>query len=176
MADAKSAWNDAGERLTELGQKLKTHYEQQHGTEGEQSKEELANAAKRLGGAVQDAFEAIGNAAKDKSVQAEVKQVGQSVYDALGATFGQVSEELKRSFAQTKGEAAAASRHHTVTEGSVTEGSVPEGSKTEGSVTEGSVTEGSVTEGSVSEASTGEAPGSATPDDGPPKVEPWGTP
>lgn len=153
MADAKSAWNDAGERLTELGQKLKTHYEQQHGTEGQQTKEEIADAAKRLGGAVQDAFEAIGKAAKDKSVQADVKQVGQSVYDALGATFGQVSEEIKRSFAQTKGEAAAAeaARHRTVTEGSTADGSVAGGS-------------------------TGAASDAAGPDDAPPKVEPWGTP
>ena|SRR5664279_729329 len=159
MADAKSAWNDAGERLTELGQKLKTHYEQQHGTEGEQTKEELADAAKRLGGAVQDAFEAIGKAAKDKSVQADVKQVGQSVYDALGATFGQVSEELKRSFAQTKGEAAAAeaARHHPVTEGSTQDGSVAGGST-----------------GASSGSSESSDP--AGPDDGPPKVEPWGTP
>ena len=169
MADARSAWNDAGERLTELGQKLKTHYEQQHGTEGEQTREDLADAAKRLGGAVQDAFEAIGKAAKDKSVQADVKQVGQSVYDALGATFGQVSEELKRSFAQTKGEAAAA-KQRTVTEGSTTEGSTTEGGTTEGGTTEGGTTEAQATGGSAPDSTPGE------PDGGPPKVEPWGTP
>jgi hypothetical protein len=193
MADARSAWNDAGERLTELGQKLKTHYAQQHGTEGEQTREEVADAARRLGGAVQDAFETIGKAAKDKSVQADVKQVGQSVFDALTATFGQVSEELKRSLSQTKGEAAA--KHRTVTEGTVTEGTVTEGTVTEGAVTEGTVTEGTVTEGTVTEGtvtegsvppepagtSTTEAPttGNPTPgepDGGPPKVEPWGTP
>jgi hypothetical protein len=124
MADARSAWNDAGERLTELGQKLKSHYEQQHGTDGEQGRDELAAAAKRLGGAVQDAFEAIGKAAKDHAVQADVKQVGQSVYEALGATFGQVSEELKRSLTQSKGEAAA--KHPTASEGPTTEAEATE--------------------------------------------------
>src|SRR5664280_2339883 len=123
MADARSAWNDAGQRLTELGQKLKTHYEQQHGTEGPQTREELAEAAKRVGGAVQDAFEAIGAAAKDKSVQAEVKQVGQSLYDALGVTFGQVSEDLRRSLSLSKGEAAA--RQKAAGEGSTSVYDVP---------------------------------------------------
>ena len=104
MADARSAWNDAGERLGELGKKLKSHYEEQHGTEGAQTKEDLADAAKRVGSAVQDAFEALGAAAKDKSVKADVKQVGQSVYEALGATFGQVSEEVRRAFAERKGD------------------------------------------------------------------------
>lgn len=102
MPDPRAAWNDAGERLSELGQKLKSHYAQQHGTDSAQATEELADAARRLGGAVQDAFEALGVAAKDKEVQADVKQVGQSLYDALGATFGQVSEELRRSFAPGK--------------------------------------------------------------------------
>ena len=154
MADARSAWNDAGERLTELGQKLKTHYEQQHGSDGPQTREELAEAAKRLGGAVQDAFEAIGTAAKDRSVQAEVKQVGQSVYDALSATFGQVSEELRRSFTATKGEAAAAAaaRQHTVEEGLAPTSQVPPA------------------EGTSSPTSPFDDPES------PPKVEPWGTP
>jgi len=105
MADARSAWNDAGERLGELGQKLKSHYAEQHTETSGPSKEELAAAAKRVGGAVQDAFEALGSAAKDKSVQADVKQVGQSVYEALGATFGQISEEVRRAFAERKGEA-----------------------------------------------------------------------
>src|SRR5450755_4356496 len=159
MADARSAWNDAGERLTELGQKLKTHYEQQHGTDGPQTREELAEAAKRLGGAVQDAFEAIGSAARDRSVQSEVKQVGQSVYDALGATFGQVSEELRRSFSATKGEAAAAARQRTVEEGSAP-------APTSAAPT----TEVPAAEGSTGPASPFDDP------EGPPKVEPWGTP
>jgi hypothetical protein len=105
MADARSAWNDAGERLGELGQKLKSHYAEQHTETTGPSKEELAAAAKRVGSAVQDAFEALGTAAKDKSVQADVKQVGQSVFEALGATFGQISEEVRRAFAERKGEA-----------------------------------------------------------------------
>ena len=104
MAEIRSAWNEAGDRLGELGKKLKTHYEAQHGTEGAQTKEDLADAAKRVGTAVQDAFDALGAAARDKSVQADVKQVGQSVYEALGATFGQVSEEVRRAFAERKGE------------------------------------------------------------------------
>jgi hypothetical protein len=150
MADSRAAWNDAGERLTELGQKLKTHYEQQHGTDSTQAREELADAAKRLGGAVQDAFEALGAAAKDKTVQADVKQVGQSVYDALGATFGQVSEELRRSFAASKGAAHP-----------------PTGTEEPAAPDAGPSAEG--TAGRNADPEVGD-------DETPPKVEPWGTP
>jgi hypothetical protein len=110
MADARGAWNETGDKLTELGRKLKVHYETQHGTDGQQSRQELAEAARRVGTALQDAFEAIGTAARDKAVQADVKQVGQSLVDALGATLGQASEELRKALSERKGDAAAAAR------------------------------------------------------------------
>ena len=153
MADPRAAWNDAGERLSELGQKLRTHYEQQHGVEGAQATEELADAARRLGGAVQDAFEALGVAAKDKTVQADVKQVGQSIYDALGATFGQVSEELRRSFAAGKGPSAPAPGETAAK---------PPAEPDEPAADAAGGTAADTPEGPAGEA--------------PPKIEPWGTP
>src|SRR5438128_31041 len=108
MADARGAWNETGEKLTELGRRLKVHYEAQHGAEGQQARQELAEAARRVGGAVQDAFEAIGTAARDKQVQQDVKQVGHSLLEALGATVGSASEEVRRALAERKGQAASA--------------------------------------------------------------------
>ncbi|HEY6798305.1 MAG TPA: hypothetical protein VI248_26805 [Kineosporiaceae bacterium] len=109
MADARGAWNETGDKLTELGRKLKVHYEAQRGPESEQSRQELADAARRMGGALQDTFEALGTAARDKAVQADVRQVGHSLLEALGATLGQASEELRRALAERKGEAAGGS-------------------------------------------------------------------
>ena len=106
MADVRGAWNDTGDKLTELGRKLKVHYEEQHGAEAQLSRQELTDAARRVGGALQDAFEAIGSAARDDSVKADVKQVGQSLVEALGATLGQASDELRRAFSERKGTAA----------------------------------------------------------------------
>ena len=101
MADVRQAWNDTGERLNALGLKLKMHYEQQRGAEGERERAEVAEAVKRLADAVQDAFEAMGSAARDKAVKEDVKQVGQSLTDALSVTFSEVSDDLKKAFKRT---------------------------------------------------------------------------
>src|SRR3712207_314288 len=100
MADARGAWNETGEKLTELGRKLKVHYEEHHDVEGQQSRQELADAARKVGGAVQDAFEALGAAARDKTVQSDLRSAGQSLVEALGATLGQASEEVRRALSE----------------------------------------------------------------------------
>jgi len=107
MADSRSAWNDAVERLSGLGLKLKLHYEQQRGEEGEQARSDVEGAVKRLGEAVQDVFEAMGAAAKDTAVRADVKEVGQSLTDALNATFAEVSEEMRKAFSRSTGASSA---------------------------------------------------------------------
>jgi hypothetical protein len=96
MAEVKSAWNDAGERLGGLGRRLKGHYDVQRGEESEQVGAELKEAVKKLTEAVQDAFEAVGAAAKDQAVKDDVRQVGQSLTVALGATFTEISETCAR--------------------------------------------------------------------------------
>lgn len=146
MAEVRAAWNETGDKLTELGRKLKVHYDAQHGGEHEQTRQELVDAARRLGSAVQDAFEAIGTAARDKAVQDDVKQVGQSLAEALGATLGQAAEEVRRAFSERKG--PAATRSAAPDAGAAP----PAGGETAGET-------------------AGEKPG-----EDPPKVEPWGTP
>jgi hypothetical protein len=103
MTDAKSAWHEASERLGSLGTKLKTHYEQQRGQDVDQAKAEVRDALHRLTGALDDAFDAIGTAARDDAVKSDVKQVGQSLVVALGATFSEVSAEVQRTFASRTG-------------------------------------------------------------------------
>jgi hypothetical protein len=107
MADSRTAWNDASERLSGLGLKLKLHYEQQRGEEGQQARTDVEGAVKRLADAVQDAFEALGVAAKDQAVREDVKQVGQSLTDALNATFEEVSAELRKAFSRPAGSTSA---------------------------------------------------------------------
>lgn len=169
MADARSAWNDAGERLNDLGRRLRLHYDEQRGEDAGQTREELADAARRVGGAVQDAFEALGAAAKDTTVQADVQQVGQSLVDALGAAFGQASEELRKAFSERKGPVPATG----------TEPGVPEA----GPASEPSrVSESGPASEPMAPGPTPAPPSpsatSASPYDDPglPTVEPWGTP
>jgi predicted small metal-binding protein len=158
MADVRGAWNDAGNQLTELGRKLKAHYEQQHGADSQESKEELADAVHRIGGAVQDAFEALGSAARDREVQSDVRQAGQSLFEALGATLGQASGEIKRAFGERKGDAATAETEIAETEPATTVTKPAPVTEPVDTATE-----------KAAEVDGEEAPP-------PPGVEPWGTP
>jgi hypothetical protein len=143
MDETRSAWRDASDQLSGLGQRLKAHYREQHGEEHSASE-----AVKHLAEAVQDAFDAMGTAAKDPEVKAEVKQVGQSLSRALGTTFADVSDELRKAFrsgAETSGDA----EDETETDHEDASGDNP--------------------------PEQDDGPG---PDEGemPPKIEPWGTP
>ncbi len=96
MSDVRSAWKDTGERFAALGGSLKAHYDEQHDVDDEKTKQELGEAAKRFAGALQDAVEALGAAAKDPAVKDDVRKVGTSLAGALSATFAGVSEDLRR--------------------------------------------------------------------------------
>ncbi len=116
MSDVGSAWKDAGDRLTALGASLKAHYQEQHGEDGEEAKKELDAATKRFTGAVKDAFDALGAAAKDPAVKDDVNKVGQSLAGALSATFAEVSEDLSRIAHQGRSEVGSAPEASTVSE------------------------------------------------------------
>ncbi|MFP5336699.1 MAG: hypothetical protein ACLGIV_15440 [Actinomycetes bacterium] len=90
--DPKQAWTDTGERLGALGARLKQHYEQASGKDAETERAELASAVERLTEVVREAFDAVGEAARDPAVREDVKGVGESLGAALSASF----EELRR--------------------------------------------------------------------------------
>jgi hypothetical protein len=193
MTDAKSAWHEAGERFSSLGGKLKLHYEQQRGQEADQAKAEVREALGKLTGALEDAFEAIGTAARDDAVKSDVKQVGQSLVTALGATFSQVSAEVQRQFTSRTGGSSGQSATGTPppdgaeattappsseppaagSEPSAA-GSEPSAAGSEPSAATEPPADGTSQAGAatVTEPATGPAEG----ENGPPKVEPWGTP
>ncbi len=98
MSDARSAWNDAGERLTGLGASLKQHYEARQEAEVAPEDKPVAEAFARVGEALQGAFDALASAAKDPAVKDEVKQTGRSVADAMAATLSEVSEGVRKAF------------------------------------------------------------------------------
>jgi hypothetical protein len=107
MTDAKSAWIDTGEQLTALGTKLGAHYEKQHAKDGEQPPTQPDDTIKRLGEAVQDAFEAVGAAARDEAVRQDVKQVGRSLIGALDVTIREVSHEVRKVFDRASDDSSA---------------------------------------------------------------------
>lgn len=96
MTDVRTAWKDAGDRFAALGASLKAHYDEQRDEDGESTKKELGEAAHRFTGAIQDAVDALGAAAKDPAVKDDVRKVGTSLTGALSATFAEVSDDLRR--------------------------------------------------------------------------------
>lgn len=101
MADARSTWNDAGERFQALGESLKQHYLQQREDVAGRDKEQVADAFTKAGEALQAAFDTLATAADDPTVKHEAKQASISVADALAATFAEVSEHLSTTFEST---------------------------------------------------------------------------
>ncbi len=96
MAEIRSAWDQAGEALSGLGLKLKLHYEQQR--EATPDDAAVESAAAKLGVALQDVFDALGEASHDDAVKADVKQVGRTLSDALSVTFAEVSDDVRKAF------------------------------------------------------------------------------
>lgn len=96
MDDVRTTWTDAAEKLGGLGSSLRVHYEQQQESDGETATADVQTAAKRLGDAVQDAFDAMTAAAKDDALKEDVKQFGQALTEALKATFSEMSGEVRQ--------------------------------------------------------------------------------
>jgi len=93
MTDMKQPWDEVADRFERLGLRLKLHFEQA-GT-GEDEEEAL----QRLGAAIDQAFDALGSAARDPVVQSDVTELGRTLGDALGSSLAGISEHLQQCFA-----------------------------------------------------------------------------
>jgi hypothetical protein len=94
MTTSRQAWDELGSKLSSLGLKLKLHYEQEaDGDNGEDPG--VRRSVERIGEAIEDAFEALGNAADDDAVRADAKESASLLVDALNATFTEAADELR---------------------------------------------------------------------------------
>jgi hypothetical protein len=89
MTRPSTHWSEVGEKLEELGAKLKSHFEQT-GDAGE-----MNDALQRMKRGFADAVESAGNAVRDDTVKADVKEAGRLFVDALTASLAKVSENLR---------------------------------------------------------------------------------
>jgi hypothetical protein len=94
MPDIGAAWSEVGSQLNGLAMKLKLHYEQASSGSSEEAREAL----NRLRDALDDAFGALGNAAKDDAIRDDVRRLSESIGDALSTTFAEVGDEFRRAF------------------------------------------------------------------------------
>lgn len=109
MPETKAAWDNVAKQFDGLGLKLKYHFEQARKpseyvepidtAHADAAEDDRVHAAlRRLGDALDDAFDAVGAAAKDPAVRADVRRVGGSLTEALSSTFAEINDDLRRAF------------------------------------------------------------------------------
>jgi hypothetical protein len=98
MSQSDETWNEVGEGFKKLGSLFRDHYRAQAG-EGEEptvSDEEVKEAISTLGDSIKTAFATVGDAFRDPEVQEEAKDTARSFFDALGATFADIGDEISK--------------------------------------------------------------------------------
>ena len=99
MTKTDDAWKEVGSHFTRLGQKFTKHYESQEGTE--EIGPDIKDAFQGLAQAAERVAVTISDSVRDEEVKAEAKAAANSFVGALGATFGEVGEELKKVWTTT---------------------------------------------------------------------------
>jgi hypothetical protein len=98
--DAKQAWNDVGERFSSLGKRLSERY-REAGPSGEAAAREtqrtIEDTAKEIGDQITRGLDALGATIRDDEAKADLKQALTAVGDALGATFDEAADAIRRS-------------------------------------------------------------------------------
>ena len=96
MGQSDETWNEVGDGFKKLGSLFKSHYESQDSEEATEavSDEEVKDALRTIGDGLKTAFATIGDAVKDPEVQDEAKQTAKSFFDAIGATFAELGDEI----------------------------------------------------------------------------------
>ena len=97
MPDPRASWEQVGERLSDLGLKLKLHFERAAHEGRAEDEDKVREALRALGSAVDQTFTALGSAASDSAVREDAHDVGRSVLAALDATFAELGERFRSS-------------------------------------------------------------------------------
>ena len=88
-------WAEAGRRWASISDKLKEHYRGLAGEDGP-GEDEIKSALDTLGEAARTVADSVGSAMKDPEVREQVKDAAASFVTALGQTFSQLGDELRR--------------------------------------------------------------------------------
>ena len=91
MTNAQQRWKDLGDQLEALGLKLKLHVEQATSEVDDDVRDGLAKAGK----AIEDVFDALGEAVDDDAVRSDAREAGRRLLDAVNATFSEVGDVLR---------------------------------------------------------------------------------
>jgi hypothetical protein len=96
VSETKNAWDEVGNRFSELGRHVKDRYDA-NASFGDDDRQKMNDALHQLGDALDAGFTAIGDSLRDPSMRDELKHAGVAVADALAATFNDIAAEIRRS-------------------------------------------------------------------------------
>lgn len=94
MVDAKTAWDEVGNRFSDIAGRVKEQFDARAAFGGPDS-QKVDDAVRTLVRAVDNAFTAIGETLRDPTTRDEVKQAASAMGDAIGATFNEVATQIK---------------------------------------------------------------------------------
>ena len=96
MNQSDETWNEVGEGFKKLGSMFKQDYQAQDQEGDSISDEEVKDAVRTIGEGLKTAFATVGDAVKDPEVKDEAKQTAKSFFDAIGATFSELGDEISK--------------------------------------------------------------------------------
>ena len=98
MGQSDDAWSDVGEQLKTLGSMFKSHYQNHEGEIRVEvvSDDKVKEALRTLGESVKTAFASVGDAFADQEIRTEARQTAGSFFDAVGATFTELGEDISK--------------------------------------------------------------------------------
>lgn len=100
MSDAKQSWEEVASKFSGLSQKLKQHLDDERAAQGAESSDEAKRDVKaalgKLADSLDDAFDALGRAAKDPAVRQDVSDTGRTLVGAIGTSLDQLGDEVRR--------------------------------------------------------------------------------
>jgi len=95
MTGTKKAWQDVGERFEALGLKLKLHLEEERSDREEIDSDGVREALDKAAAALDDVFDALGEAAEDVAVKEDLKELANSFGVAMESTFDGLGSRLR---------------------------------------------------------------------------------
>jgi hypothetical protein len=83
MSDPKAKWDEVGDQFNALGRRMKEHYDEH-------------DALRQIADALDNGFTALGDSLRDPSIRDNLKRAGNSIGDAIAATFETVASEIRK--------------------------------------------------------------------------------
>jgi DNA-binding ferritin-like protein len=95
----EKAWDEVGERFSEVGRKVGEHYRKlgaKAGAAADLQSQAVRDAVKEAIAELDRALTAVGDALRDEDTKNSLKQAARSFGDAVSATFSDLGEEIRK--------------------------------------------------------------------------------